>query len=77
MSSGRVTSLELHALLSLLDQEQELECMAGPDAVSGLRKVVHGYLERPKYLTPVPEPLREELLDLEPRTEIWRPKPSQ
>jgi hypothetical protein len=72
VTDQRLRSLELVALLSLLDQDGELELLAGPDAAPGLRKLVHLYMEQMQH-APKPPVKCWEPGDppdpLEPRTE--------
>ncbi len=73
--SDRLTSLELVAVLSLLDQGDALRDMAGPEAEPGIRKLVQGYLDSLSHVCGT-EPLPLEQAShspdpLEPRTERW------
>lgn len=83
----RLSSLELVAVLSLLDQGEALSAIGGPEAEPGIRKLVQlysaGYLSRHEAhgaateQSPSPEQPYETLSErepLEPRTERWLPR---
>lgn len=77
--SGRLSSLELVAVLSLLDQGDALSDIAGPEAEPAIRKLVQLYLSGVAGSAQVcgPDPLPAKHAEqpgpdpLEPRTERW------
>lgn len=72
--SDRLSSLELIAVLSLLDQGEALAEIAGPSAEPGVRKLVQGYFDslRAPPESPAEPPVESSGSDpLEPRTERW------